>query len=379
MNHTKLSPSLQFFITQFLVVLFWGIPEPFQKIPKILFLLLLTYVYFFFLLNNQITVKILLRNMLITAGCIIISYKGSYQTSLINIFLSSFAIALLPLICRKYTTKELLFARNICYMVCLLLFLQLLYFRTNDGRVSLGYEINLSGAYLFIFFIYCDIIKFRFGKFFVIIASLFLLSRLLMYAVILYYLIVFFKRMRIIPKMKLNWIFIFIICYIAFFSFNAWFLANMEFKTRYDSSINRVTTLNDGSNKLRFRTNLLLIGSLLEGDTVLNYGYGQISKGDNKSYSVKYFIMPHNELIDSIAEFGWILTLIFIFFSSSFIKHIFFYDNYEYIFPILFCTLILWIRFLIVPSLEMFYIFFLLYYNLKKNEINITFSERHTL
>lgn len=373
MNHIKLSSSLQFFITQFFVILFWGIPEPFQKIPKILFLLFLAYLYLFFLFNNQISFNQLLRNILIVGGCIIISYKGAFQTSLINVLLSSFAIPLLPLICRKYTPKEIVFARNICYIVCFLLFLQLLFFRTNDGRMSLSYEINWGGAYLFIFFIYSDIIKFRFGKIFVIMASLLLLSRLLIFAIVLYYLIVIFKKINIIPRKKINWMFIFIIIYIAFFSFNFWFIDSVEIKSEPDTaSLNRVTALNDRSNNKRFTINLLIIDNLQKGDTKLMYGYGQISKGENESYIEKYLLMPHNELLDSIAEFGWVLTLFFILFSSFFIRKIFCYDNYEYVFPILLYTLILWARFLIVPSLEMFFLLFLLGYNLENNEINIT-------
>jgi hypothetical protein len=72
-------------------------------------------------------------------------------------------------------------------------------------------------------------------------------------------------------------------------------------------------------------------------------------------------VMPHNELFDAIVQFGLLTVLFFAFISLPAFTRVASFANLEYLIPILFMTLILWVRFLLVPSFEMLFILFLLY------------------
>ena len=74
-------------------------------------------------------------------------------------------------------------------------------------------------------------------------------------------------------------------------------------------SINRLTTINDGSNFVRFSINTRIITSIFTGnDILLLSGYGDL--GANEDYSSEFGLMPHNEFLKSIAQFGLIFSLI---------------------------------------------------------------------
>lgn len=157
-----------------------------------------------------------------------------------------------------------------------------------------------------------------------------------------------------------------------FFIFNFFFLLNVEKGESYDNSINRISQVNDGSNFLRFTINATVLDALFV-DPNFKFGYGNITGGHSSEYESNYMLMPHNELLDSVAEFGYLFTLYAFFFSGLFYRKCFVRCNYEYVIPIIIYTLILWERFLIVPSLEMFFILIMLNNRIRSDEkfINI--------
>lgn len=180
----------------------------------------------------------------------------------------------------------------------------------------------------------------------------------------MYYGIRFFEKTRL--ELKLNWFLTYCILFVFFIAFNFWFTREVNVAVGYDASLNRVIELNDNSNMLRFSTNCDIIKS---NDENLLWGYGDIVKNSNNPYYIRHTVMPHNEVLDSVAEFGLILTicfacLVFVPASKLFNKR-----TYKYFFPVLLYTLILWVRFLVVPSLEMFLFFAMMniYNNQKKD------------
>lgn len=357
-----------FTLTQIIAILFWGIPELYQKPFKILILLFIAYCAIYFAIKDKQLIKNILLPFIGIIFLIIAVLNSNFQTNVINISLSFFCIPFTFNIATSFTNTQKNKAKKIGYILCFLMFLQLLIFRSQDGRPNLGYEINWSAAYLFIFFIYSDHIQFKFGKLFVIGCSFLLLSRLLILSIILFYLINWGIRTFKI-HLKLNWYVFQFLVFFSFFLFNGYFILNVEKGEAYDSSINRLKSVNDGSNMLRFTVNTEVLSSI-PYDEHLKFGYGRIHGADipslGKEYGYNYFIMPHNELLDGVVEFGYIFMIYCWIFSGFFFSKVFKWYNYGLMVPILIYTLILWARFLIIPSLEMFFILSLLVIKDKK-------------
>lgn len=293
---------------------------------------------------------------LIALSLLIVSLHGAFQSSLVNVLLSACMIPLLLTNSISFTHKQKKTAVRVSYLCCISLTLQLLVFR-YEGRPCLSYETNWGAAYLFVFFLYNDFLGNRKGKLFVIIASALMLSRMLILAIILYYFIHFVKSY--FKWIKLSWNFVYIVVVALFIAMNFWFLLNVEIDNSAGQTKERVTAVNDESNKLRFLVNTLVINELISGNNDLIWGYGDVGNVDNK-YSNDFDLMPHNELFYSIVEFGIIATLMFLMFSLWVYKKYFFWGTFDYYFPILICTLVLWARFMIIPSPEMFFILFLI-------------------
>ena len=149
-------------------------------------------------------------------------------------------------------------------------------------------------------------------------------------------------------------------------------LANAEFGED-SSDKDRVTNLADGSNQTRFIYNMnILEGVFIDHDHKFLWGYGAISgEGANPEYVYNYHLMPHNELLDSIAEFGYIVTFLFLLFSIPLFNKYFSWRLYDYYIPLVIYTMILWARFMIVPSPEMAFILFLIIAKNKEYEKSV--------
>jgi hypothetical protein len=157
---------------------------------------------------------------------------------------------------------------------------------------------------------------------------------------------------------------------VLFFLFNIWFLQNVEIAGAYNSGADRVVEVNDGSNKLRFIANLSVLYSLfVEPDANLIYGYGNIDDLTNK-YRDNYLLMPHNEILTSIAEYGYLTTIVFVLISFSVLRKYFSFTLFHYLIPLFVYTLILWVRFMVIPSFEMIFIAVMLNINQSKAKNN---------
>ncbi len=367
-----------FLIFVCMMIVFFVLPDPegLQKPFRILLGLSFVIIYFALLIKKEIALKTLWSVIIGGVLILIMIFRGTFQTSLINAYLCLFGLLCIPHLFFKLTPIR---KSNLNYInvLCILSFIfQFMVFSSEDGRPSLAYQLNLSGAYLFLFFICSDILKNKHGKLVVFALSLVLLSRLLIFSIILFYLVRNLKKHFKLRIQKLNVTHIVIIGYVILAFFSLWYVVNIKSKIDYDTSISRIASLNDGSNRFRFLANTLVLGTIyttpLDSKVLLGFGpvenYIKATKGS--------LIMPHNELFDAIVQFGIITVIFFSFFSLPIFNKITSYSNIEYYIPILFHTLLLWVRFLLVPSFEMLFILFLLYAAHEENQ-NISIVNSH--
>jgi len=167
-----------------LIVIFFILPEPLQKIFRIGLGVFFLYYAYTLIYNRKISFYNIVKIHLLIIAILLVILKGGYQTSIINILLCVFGVFVIK-DSTIYNYKDERIFKYLYYLSIFSMILQLLFFRSQDGRPNLSYEINLSGAYLFLFFLLSVITKKRIGELFVIAASFLLLSRLLIFAIAL--------------------------------------------------------------------------------------------------------------------------------------------------------------------------------------------------
>jgi len=356
------SGYLGFLIFVSMMIVFFILPDPegLQKPFRILLGLSFAMIYFALLIKKEIDRKTLWPVIIVGMLVVLMVLRGTMQTSIINVYLCLFGLLCIPHLYFSLTPIRKI-NLNYIYVLCILSFiLQFLVFSSADGRPSLDYDINLSGAYLFLFFICSDVLKNKHGKLLVIALSLLTISRLLIFSILIYYLVRYSKNYFRSWLEKLNATTIAVASYIVFTLFSLWYVANIKSEIANDNSINRIANLNDGSNELRFLANTLVIGTIYTApfDAKVLFGFGPV---ENFIKATKgSLIMPHNELFDSIVQYGIIAVLFFSLLSLPAFNRVTSYNNIEYLIPLLFYTLILWVRFLLIPSFEMLFILFML-------------------
>lgn len=357
-----------FLIFVSMLVVFFVLPDPegLQKPFRVLLGLTFVTIYFALLIKKEIALKTLWPILIAGILVVIMILLGTLQTSFINAYLCLFGLLCMEHLFFSFTPIR---STNINYIYVFCIFsiiIQFLVFSSADGRPKLAYEINLSGAYLFLFFILSDILNKKYGKLLVIALSLLTLSRLLVFSIILFYFVRLSKKYYKFWLSKLKVTTIAIISYLLITFFSIWYVATVKSKIIYDTSINRITTLRDDSNKNRFLANTLALAAIISSpfDSKVLFGFGSdfIDAANGNQ------IMPHNELFDSIIQFGIISVIFFSLFSLPVFNKVTSFCNIEYLIPVLFYTLILWVRFLLIPSFEMLFILFLLYIVHERNQ-----------
>ncbi len=357
------SSYVGFIVFVSLLVIFFIIPDPegLQKPFRIMLALGFVAIYTALLIKKEISYKTLIPVIGAASLLIIMINRGTIQTSYVNAALCLFGVISLPFIKFELTDirrTNLIYIHTLCLASIII---QFFIFSSKDGRPTLAYEINLSAAYLFLFFLFSDVLNLKYGKIVVIILSLLTLSRLLIFCILIFYLVRYLKPYFRIWLTKVNVLLILISSYVLISAFSIWYVANVKYDIAYDTSINRLTQLNDGSNELRFFSNTLVLGTIYQSplNPKVLYGYGKI---ENFIKTTKdSLIMPHNELFDSIVQFGLISVIFFSIFTISVYQKFTNFSNLEFFIPVLFYTLILWIRLLLIPSFEMIFILFLMY------------------
>ena len=350
-----------FLIFVSMMIVFFILPDPegLQKPFRVLMGLSFVIIYFALLIKKEIS-SITIWPVLIGSGLVVLMVlRGTIQTSFINAYLCLFGLLCMPTLFFKLSTMRLTNLKYIHVLAVLSILIQFMVFSSQDGRPRLAYEIGLSGAYLFLFFIASDILNYKYGKLLVVVLSLFTLTRLLVFSIVLFYIVKYTKKYFRSWLEKINVIRIIIITYVVFSAFSLWYIANIKSQIAYETGISRLVNVNDGSNELRFFVNTLVIGTIYSSplDPKVLFGFGPVENFINTKDSQ---VMPHNELFDSIVQFGLLTVFFFAFVSLPIFNKVTSYANIEYLIPILFNTLVLWLRYLLIPSFEMLFILFLL-------------------
>lgn len=344
-----------------MMVVFFVIPglDGIQKPFRIILCLTFPVIYFALLLKKEISYRTLIPVAGATLLLALMAARGTLQSSYINAWLCLFGLLCLNHLLFDLTSERKKNIRYLYILAALSMLLQFLVFTHQDGRPKLAYELNLTGAYLFLFFIAADILDNKWGKYLVIALSLFLLSRLLIFSILLYYLVKYGKKYftLLITRLSATWMVLGSFVFVSLFSL--WYTSNMRSTISYETGIHRVVHLNDGSNKLRFEANSLVLNNVFKEplNPQVLFGYGAVQNFQKVEKSI---VIPHNELFDSIVEFGLLAVIFFSLFSLSAFNRLVSFANLEYFIPILFFTLILWVRYLLVPSPEMLFILLLL-------------------
>ncbi len=351
--------GLKIFCT--LLIIFYVIPESvlLQKPMRIFMGLFFLILYIYVPISQQLRRTSLLAIIALFLIGVIMLYRGTFMTSYANSFLCFAGIMCIPkfLFDSRTEIKKLQALHLLCAVAIVI---QFLIFTSHDGRPSLGYEINLSAAYLFLFFLFSDALNIKWGKVFVLVLSLLILSRLLIFSIAIFYIVRIIKKRFVNIFKKINIAVIIISVYVLFGAFSIWYVHTFRPVIAYETSVKRVLTINDGSNSLRLKANKNTIEYLASDLCNINVllGLGNLEK--NADYLDKVVVMPHNELLSSILEYGIIVVFIFALFSILIIQKYVGYYNVEYFFSILFYTLILWVHYLLIPSFEMIFIIFIL-------------------
>ena len=311
-QHTQFD-RIGFLLFTLLIATFFVLPDPqtIQKPFRIGVGFFFALLFLTLIINQQVRLKILVPILISGAIVAYMAHRGTLQSSFINAWLCFIGILLFPKILFKLTPNKIFSLHLIHFIAMASIILQFFYFSSADGRPSMGYEINLSGAYLFLFFLLSDVLDRKDGKILVIGLSFFLLSRLLLFSILLFYIIKIAMPYFSNLKIRLKFSIIAIITYIFLAIFSVWYVANIQSTVSYDTGISRLLHLNDGSNQWRFFTNTLVMAkmALAPLDPNVLFGFGPIEnflKGTKGS-----LMMPHNELFDAIAEFGIVSVIFF--------------------------------------------------------------------
>lgn len=290
---------------------------------------------------------------------------GSFDNSILMVLLS-----IIPVFTFNSVSKYLLFDKKLIKFLCIIALLgaavQMLFYRYH-GRPNMSYEINQSASFIFLLFLFCDVADYKTGKILTICLSVPLLSRLLFLGIALVYITKLIKKRLLRRSFHFPYLALIIGFNIALSAFSFWYSVSMIDKVedaKDDSS--RLKSVNDGSNLLRFTMNARILTGIFEGDKVIFFeGYGDLAENDD--YIDQYSIQPHNELIKHISQYGLLFTLFLLLVSSNYYNKLSTTQTVEYLLPIIVYTQMLWVRFTVIPSIEMIFIFYLLTYKMYRS------------
>lgn len=364
------------FIFFFSFIIFFIIPEPFQKVFRIFLGMYLCGLYFNIIFSGHANIFLPRWHFIYLLGNIslmtLVILKGHWQSVLINTFLFSFGVLLcskkqFSLTNERILTIKILACISIFSMAC-----QFVYSALWEGSLNLLYEKNLSGIYILLFIICMDIIKFRVAMIIGCLFSLFIVSRLTSYSICIYFIL---KILNINKYIHLfPWIFVVLITLILFYFGNIFFLDNMDMQYSYQTDFSRLFEIRDSSNFLRFSTNMKLLEAMSPGnfDKNLYWGYGhQVFESSSEWGDNISIVMPHNELLCSLAENGIYYTIWHVFWISLLFSKLFSRKNCNMMLVALLVSFILWVKIIFIPSPEMLFFILLLVKNESNKKMNI--------
>lgn len=364
-SKSRKKASQQLFVL--IILLFFLVPASVQ-VP---FRVLLLFAFNIYLLGINKRVGRYVFLLLVSLFFLIYKYVvGSFDTSLLMVFLSIGPVYFFDVIAAKIKEVDRKSMLGVIFVSVIGVVLQLCIFR-YEGRPNMSYEINQSASYLFLLLLLCDFLKFKKTGVLVFILGALLLSRLFLLSSFVFLFLKYFKKFLPPFIFRISFTKIIILFFIITSIFSFWYAVNMADNMGETSdSSSRLKSVNDGSNLVRFLINMKILEGVYEGDDqLIMNGYGNLT--DNTAYIDEYLGQPHNEPVKHIAQYGIIFTLFLLFVSRNYYSKVCRYETAEYIYPVVLYTQFLWVRFTIIPSLEMIFIFYLLTYKLYRGPHDI--------
>lgn len=363
------------FLFYYLIILFFIIPEPIQH-PFRIFLGGLLLVYFIFYLHQKNYNRFdLWKLVILFIIVVLIILNGGYQTAVPKMFLSSLGLLVIKDVSFSFYKTKLF--KIIYYVAMLSIVLQMIYAPTfADGRHKLFYELNLSGTFLFLFFLLSEVTQIKWGRYLVLILSFFIISRTLFFSLLIFYILKYMQNF--IPRffLKLHFSVYYLLATLFLVVFSFCYFEIVEYKwSEYRGDIKRVYMLNDSGNRLRFSINKIIVKNIfIDHDKKLIFGYGKMLPDTKLLSQDGGQISPHSEFFTSIAEFGYVFTLYMMFITLPIFNKYFHRENFLILFPLLFITLFLWVSYFLAPTYEMLFIILLLKIN--SNRFNLTTNNK---
>lgn len=205
-----------------------------------------------------------------TEGVIVFSCRD-------NTIFYYFKITVCPL-CFNFTAsyflveniKQGLFSKNFLVIIISLSlvfsFIQCLYFRSEDGRPALSFiDPSFSAFYIFMLFAVSYNMRLKIIMYLCFALGMFMLSRAFLLAVVVFWILnnttIFYN---IAKRFKVSHPFVMVILslFLVFLEGTALRTFGGNDVADYDSSISRFSTVNDGSNRLRFQLNDQFLSAL---------------------------------------------------------------------------------------------------------------------
>ena len=336
-------------ISIYIITTFFLVPMCFQNYYKLLFVISFIYMNLIFILKQKDKIQLSYKNiikintiiLLFLLASIISPYRITFTVSLyIFLIIASFCFLENDL---EHMVSESVY--DVIYIICLVsILIQMITGKSNviNGKIALSIlgDKNYSGILMILFFMYCDKRKYFFGKIISVFIILIVESRASIIVLAIMLFIKIFKNVifKILNKLKLDKIYklfiimsIFTIIFSYFWTFNVAINGVKEYQEG----------LNDGSNKMRFASNVYAIESLKNNKSLLLYGYDEDfdsvtgTDSENRDNHTRYLgarlVQPHNSILNIFIKSGAVFSIIYFYLLGKLIDKKYDRNNIEYI------------------------------------------------
>lgn len=231
---------------------------------------------------------------------------------------------------------------SLCWLASAAMIYQLTIYRRIEfdgtARISLSNgDPNVSGLFMLLFLFLSYKAKFTPGIILAVVSSGLFLSRNYFFSVVLFFLIILFEPFIIKLFSRISFLYTFIFANMIGIIIGEMFLKFVEIGIGYDTGTNRLFTINDASNLIRFEANRLLLQSYLENWQLALAGYGASYEEVFRPIGA----IIHNSLVEVFAYTGIPLGLAYFFILIRLIGGYYTPSNMKYILAYVFFALFL--------------------------------------
>lgn len=362
-----------YIILTYITLCFFIMPIKFEKTISILFIIISLLKLFIELYKRRrlclaISVKkidILLYTLLI------FSYILAILTTEYSIKYITFTLLFFIAILYNFYNKDLEkqqdakhFHKSCYYIMLLSILFQYIMNTQENFSMWTAWDKNYTGVILFLFFMYCNKMKYKLGIIVSIYMSIILNSRGYILMLIAFYIVKIFKKTvckvnKLLTRNKINRIFIFIFIFTFIFSYYWVYVVASNGVKAYQEGIN------DTSNKMRFAANVKTYDLILNNKHLFINGYDNDIKKvlgvDSKNYMEHTvfegvrLVQTHNSMLNIMIKVGVLFFLIYFLILSRLLEQ--YKDSLEYIIPYILNSIIM--HSMLDGSFLLFWIFIL--------------------